>query len=587
MNLLHSLQWRIVLSYTILIIASMGAVSLYLVNFVRGTYISNLEERLENETGLVGESSARFFIGSLDPDGLQEASERIGSLINARVTVIALDGTVLADTWEAPASMENQALRPEFQEALGAELGRDTRLGSTFGREMLYTAGPIRLDDALVGVARVAIPTSTIQSNVNRIIAAISFSAVIVTVLSLGLGYYLARRTSRSVRSVTDAARHLARGDLDHRVEALSSDETQELADAFNRMASALRRIVHELSGERDKLSAVLDTMADGVVLIGPEGRIDLLNNAGQALLSVREPSPVGEPFTEVVRDYDLNRLVSVCRETRQQQHGKVEFFHPSRFLSAIATPLSDDGPPWALLTLHDLTRVNQVETTRREFVSNVSHELRSPLASVKAIVETLDNGALEEREVARDFVRRMHVEIDRMSRMLEELLDLARLDSRQESLQLASVDFKILLEEIKASFQERADSKNVRVDVITPEDLPSAAGDEDRLRQVLTNLLDNALKFTQSGGWVMLSAYPEGRMLRIGVRDNGVGIPEEHLPHIFERFYKVDRSRRSGGTGLGLAIAKNIVLAHGGDVAVQSREGEGSAFSFTLPANA
>ncbi len=584
MNLLHSLQWRIVLSYTVLIIVSMGAVSVYLVSFVRGTYVTGLEERLEREAVLAAESLAPFFDGEPQVDGLRETGERVGSLIDARVTVIDLDGNVLVDTWESPEQLQNQSQRPEVRDALLGGTSWSTRVSATLGQELLYTAAPITSEGELVGVARVAIPTSAIRSNVNRIIATILISAVVVSLLSLALGYYLARRTSRSVRSVTEAARQVALGDLDHRVEALSSDETRDLADAFNSMASSLRQMVQELSGERDKLSAVLETMADGVALIGPEERTELVNSAGLEMLGVREPEPIGMRFPEVVRDFDLNRLVTACLETGQQQHGEVELYQPARYLGAIATPIVEAADTWVLLTIHDLTRMHQVETTRREFVTNVSHELRSPLASVKAIVETLDNGALDDAEVARDFVRRINGEVDRMSRMVEDLLDLARLDSRQGLLSLHTVDLRLLMDEVKGSFQERADHKNVRIEVITPERLPRAVGDEERLRQVLTNLLDNALKFTPGSGWVTLSAYPEEEMIRVGVRDSGVGIPEGHLPHIFERFYKVDRSRQGGGTGLGLAIVKHIVQAHGSEITVHSREGEGSAFTFTLP---
>ena len=584
MNLLHSLQWRIILSYTVLIIVSMGAVSIYLVNFVRDSHISGLEERLEREAVLAAESLAPFFDEGADVDNLRQAGDRVGRLIDARITVIDRDGVVLADTWQSPDELQNQGQRPEVREALAGGISWSTRVSTALGEELLYTAAPIRTDGELVGVARVAIPTSAIRSSVNRIIATISVSALVVSALSLALGYYLARRTARSVRSVTEAVRQVALGDLNHHVEALSADETRELADAFNSMAASLRRMVQELSGERDKLSAVLDTMADGVALIGPEERTELVNSAGLEMLRVREPEPIGKRFPEVVRDPDLYRLVASCLETQEQQHGEVELFQPIRYLSAIATPIIEGEATSVLLTIHDLTRMYQVETTRREFVTNVSHELRSPLASVKAIVETLDNGALEEAEVARDFVRRIDWEVDRMSRLIEDLLDLARLDSRQGLLSLNTVDLRLLMTEVKESFQERADYKNVRVEVIAPERLPRAVGDEERLRQVLINLLDNALKFTPGSGWVTLSAYPLDEVVRVGVRDSGAGIPEDHLPHIFERFYKADRSRQGGGTGLGLAIVKHIVQAHGSEVAVQSREGEGSAFTFTLP---
>ncbi|MBI2917549.1 MAG: HAMP domain-containing protein [Chloroflexi bacterium] len=584
MTRFHSLQWRIVLAYTALIFISMGMVSLYLVDFVRGTYLSNLEDQLEKEAGLVAETIAGYFRDPLDQDDLPVITERLGALTGARVTIITRNGMVLADTWQDPSSTGDQAGRPEFQDAIRTGLGRSTRVSGVVGQELLYTAVPIRVDGAAVGVARIGVPTSQVQANVNRIMATIALSALAVAFLSLGLGYYLARRTSRSIRAVTEAARRLAGGDLEQRVEALTADETQELAAAFNRMAAALRDEVHGLSAERNKLSAVLDTMADGVVVIRAEGRIELVNRAAQELLQLAGQDAVGGRFMETVRDHELQRLVSRSFETARQHHDEVELLHTRRFLSVVATPLSGDGSPGVLLTLHDLTGIRQMDTTRREFVSNVSHELRTPLASLKAMVETLESGALDEPQAARDFVRRIHGEIERLGGMAGDLLELSRLESGQVSLHTALVDLGLLVLEVQGQFQPRAEAKGIVLEVSLPGGLPRVLGEPDKLRQVLINLLDNALKFTAQGGRIVVAASEEGRCVEVSVRDTGIGISQEHLPHVFERFYKADRSRRDGGTGLGLSIVKHIVQAHGGEVRVVSREGEGSTFSFTVP---
>ncbi len=584
MRLLHTLQWRIALAYTLLVFVSMGVVSLYLVDFVRNTYMSNLEERLTQEAGLVGEDAARYFRGPLDPADLQVASERLGKLIQARVTVIASDGTVLADNWEDPSTLDNHAGRPEVQEALASGLGRATRISTTARQEFLYTAVTIHVDGTLMGVARVAVPTSQIKANVNRIIATITLSAFVVALLSMGLAYYVARRTSRSVRSVTVAARRLAGGDLEQRVEALASDETQELASAFNRMAAALRDMIRALYSERNKLSAVLDTMADGIIVVVEDGRIELLNRSAEGLLSVRAEDAIGSRFMEAVRDHELQRLLSKALETKQQQHGEVEVMRRRRFLSAVATPLTGDGNIGVLLTLHDLTPIRQLETTRKEFVSNVSHELRTPLSAMKAMAETLEAGALDEPQVARDFVQRIHGEIDRMSAMVNELLELSRLESGQVKLQTGSVELPPLVQEVLAHFQEQARARHIRLDAFLADGLPRALGEKEKLYQVLSNLVDNAVKFTPQHGQVTITANVAGRMVEVAVRDTGIGIPEEHLPHIFERFYKVDPSRRDGGTGLGLAIVKHTIQAHGGEVRAESKEGAGSTFTFTVP---
>ena len=584
MRLPRSLQWRIALAYTALIVVSMAAASTYIFIFVRGTYMSDLELRLEHEVGLLGQTAERYFRGRISLDQLRLESERVGAVIDARVTIIEVDGVVLADTWEDPTLMENGGRRPEVREALATGLGRSTRFTPTVGQEVLYTAVPIHVDGALAGIARVAVPTSQVQSNLNDIIATVALSGLVVTVLSVALGYFVARRTARSVRSVTEGARRLALGDLEQRVHARSSDETRELADTFNSMAAKLKTTFQELATERNRLSAILETMADGVVMIGSNSEVVLMNHVAQDLLDVGTSDPVGRRYIELVRDYDLLTLVSRAFQTSQP--GFEEVTHSSgKLLSAVAIPLVEArSTAGVLLTLHDLTRVRQLDTTRREFVSNVSHELRSPLASIKAAVETLEDGAISKADVARDFLGRIHGDVDRMINMAGDLLDLSRLESGQAPLHLSPLDVRPLMDDVKTRFEARALANRVRICVDSDEDLPLAVGDEEKLGQVLVNLVDNALKFTREGGSVTLFATAREKDVEVQVQDTGIGIDREDLPHVFERFYKVDRSRRDPGTGLGLAIVKHIVQLHGGDVRASSDPGVGSTFVFSLP---
>ena len=584
MRLPRSLQWRIALAYTALIVVSMAAASTYIFIFVRGTYMSDLELRLEHEVGLLGQTAERYFRGRISLDQLRLESERVGAVIDARVSIIKVDGAVLADTWEDPTLMENGGRRPEVREALATGLGRSTRFTPTVGQEVLYTAVPVHVDGTLAGIARVAVPTSQVQSNLNDIIATVALSGLVVTVLSVALGYFVARRTARSVRSVTEGARRLALGDLEQRVHARSSDETRELADTFNSMASKLKTTFQELATERNRLSAILETMADGVVMIGSNSEVVLMNHVAQDLLDVGTSDPVGRRYIELVRDYDLLTLVSRAFQTSQP--GFEEVTHSSgKLLSAVAIPLVEArSTAGVLLTLHDLTRVRQLDTTRREFVSNVSHELRSPLASIKAAVETLEDGAISKADVARDFLGRIHGDVDRMINMAGDLLDLSRLESGQAPLHFSPLDVRPLMDDVKTRFDARASANRVRICVNSDEDLPLAVGDEEKLGQVLVNLVDNALKFTREGGSVTLFATAREKDVEVQVQDTGIGIDREDLPHVFERFYKVDRSRRDPGTGLGLAIVKHIVQLHGGDVRASSDPGVGSTFVFSLP---
>ena len=424
----------------------------------------------------------------------------------------------------------------------------------------------------------------TTRSVVNYVLRTIGVTAGVTIVLSVVLAFFVAKRTTRSIRAVTEGARHLASGDLEHRVDAISSDETQELAEAFNSMALSLKQMVVDLSTERNKLSAVLATMADGVAVIDGEDRVVLANPATETLLDLPSPRQEDQRLVEMVRDHDLHRLISRCRSTGELQQEEVELTPSRRYIRVIAIPLPSTDAEEVLLVLHDLTREQRVETTRREFVANVSHELRTPLASVKAAVETLEQGALNEPQAADRFLSGISRNVDRMTRIVEDLLELSRLDTGQAVIQMSSFHVRELIEETVEGYLPLAQANDVSLQVELPTDLPSVIGDEVKFQQVVSNLVENAIKFTPAGGKVTVTAEAGEKSVAMSVTDTGIGIAYEHVPHVFERFYKIDRSRKDEGSGLGLAIAKHIVQAHGGEMWVKSREGEGSTFTFSLP---
>lgn len=581
----RSLQWRITLAYTALIILVLGVVSFYHFTFVRSSNLTNLETRLEHEARLVAAASAPHFSAPRDGGALQALTQRLGENIQARVTLIGPDGTVLADNREDPASMAKQSGQPEVARALDASVGINARRGGAAGEELIYVAVPIIADDTVQGVARVAAPAAQVQASVNRSLAVIALIGIAGSVLAVLIGYIGAARTTRSIAALTEGARQLAAGELDYRVNAQASDETQELAQAFNRMAASLRDLVRDLSLERGKLTAVLNTMADGVVVIDGSGAVVLVNHAAEQFLNIEGEDVLDRRFTEIIRDHNLQQLVARCTEHHEVQHGEVEIPQWRRYLSVITTPLAEHGDSSVLLTMHDLTRIRQLETTRKEFVSNVSHELRGPLAAVKILAESLADGALKEKKRAKDFLRRINGEIDRMTLMVNELMELSRLESEQSSLQLAPLDLHPLIAELRKEHDERTKKRKAALDVAVSEHLPPVRGDEAKLRQVFENLLSNAVKYTPENGRISLSAQQENGNVCLRVADTGVGIPPRHLPHIFERFYKVDRSRQSKGFGLGLAIVKHIVQAHGGEIHAESAEGQGTTFTVVLPA--
>lgn len=342
---------------------------------------------------------------------------------------------------------------------------------------------------------------------------------------------------------------------------------------------------------ERALLAATLEAQNHATLLVDGEDAVVLLNAAARTLLG---SAVEGASLAESVRDHQLIALVAAARETQEPQRAEVRLTPQRRTVAAAATPL-DEGSERGrvLLTLPDVTPLRQVENTRREFVTNISHELRSPLASVKAMVETLEAGALERADVARDFLGRINADVDRMAAMVDELLELARVESGAVRLEREPVDAAALMADVAGTFQARAETAGVALVVEAEDHTPPADADPGRLRQVLVNLVDNALKFTPRGGRVTLragcgpAAVPDGPGgVVLEVIDTGAGISPQHLPHVFERFYKADRSRRDSGTGLGLAIVRHLIAAHGGTVSVASREGEGARFTVLLPAS-
>lgn len=415
-------------------------------------------------------------------------------------------------------------------------------------------------------------------------VAVIALSGLGAALLIGAVAYLLAKGTSESILQVTEGARRLAEGDLEHRVPTSRESETRDLADTLNNMADALRANIQELAAERNKLSAILESMADGVVMIDPGGRIVHMNQVAGDLLSTDPATSLDRRFIEIARNVEMHQLVAGATESVEPQYDEVQL-SPGRYVSVIAIPLGEGtSSAGVILSLHDLTRLRQVDVTRREFVSNVSHEFRSPLASIKAAVETLEDGALEEPEAARDFVGRIHKDTNRLIGLADNLLELSKLESGQPPQELHPVALATLLEEVRDSFHPRAQVKDISIAVEADGTLPAVMGHEDYLRQVLINLLDNAVKFTPAGGEIRVSASVRDSWVEVQVRNSGSGIPREHLPHVFERFYKVDRSRHDSGVGLGLAIVKHIVQLHGGEVGAESEEGRGATFSFTIP---
>jgi two-component system, OmpR family, phosphate regulon sensor histidine kinase PhoR len=480
--------------------------------------------------------------------------------------------------------MDNHLNRPEVEEAIRSGQGESTRRSSTLGTEFTYVATRITADDGVVGIVRVARPTTAVNASLSDITRSVLIAVVVTAAAAAALSLAIGSTIMGPLGTLTRAARSIAAGNLTERVSPRSSGEVGELADAFNHMAESVQDLIAAASQERNRLVAALNSSIDAVLAVNAEGRITFANVAAERLFLRSQEELVGNPFVWVMPDEQVIEALRASREEGRREARLIE--RPSRYyLQVITTPIISGGEWTALVVFHDLTDVKRVEQMRRDFVANVSHELRTPLASIKSVIETLQGGALEDRKAAQDFLSRADSEIDRLVQLVEELLELSRIESGEVPLARQPVEMAAVLAKAVERLRPQAEKQGLNLTLEVAPNLPPIVGDAERLERVAVNLIHNALKFTPAGGSIHVSADFVGGAVTVKVSDTGVGIAPEDLPRIFERFYKADRARGIGGTGLGLAVVKHTVEAHGGTVSVQSELGHGSTFSFSVPA--
>ena len=379
----------------------------------------------------------------------------------------------------------------------------------------------------------------------------------------------------------------VARGDLDSSATPASTRELGDLARAFNTMTRRVRDLVDESENSRSRLEAIFANLGDGVIIVDQDTTVIGVNNAALAILGTRSNWAVGRPLVVAARDVDLHKLLQHSYTSGKQQSATIQYAPSGKVFEAVAQPVDRKGERLGILVLRDVTELRRLEAVRREFVANVSHELRTPLASIRALVETLEAGAIDDPEVSSDFLHRVVGEVDRLTALVDELLDLARLESGRVSLRLETIAPQNLITKGAERLLPQIERAQLTLKVEVAPGLASISVDRGRIEQVLLNLVHNAIKFSRPGGTITVSAKGDAGSLIVSVRDTGVGIASSELPRVFERFYKSDKARRSDGTGLGLAIAKHIVQIHGGAIWVESEQGRGTTFTFSLPYDA
>ncbi len=603
----HSIRWRIAVPYIILTLLTLAGLTLLVTERARQEHLADLRVTLLAEARLIGDAARPYLAG---PDArlpndtaLDDLARRWARLVDGRVTIIAGDGVVLGESHQNRALMDNHLSRPEVQDALNDASGTSIRFSGSVDQDMMYGAVPIFGGEDLIGFARVALPLDRIEASLARLRRPLIAVTLAAAALVLLLALWIARRTARPIEQLTGVAGRMAGGDFSARAVATTRDEVGRLTAAFNHMAEELDDKVARLTRERSRMEAILENLADGVIIADPRGQVRLINPAAIRLLKTSEQTARGASFAQVVRHHQIIDLWQSCRSSGQMQAGAIEIDRQGIFWQVIITSFQQGEERGYLVILQDLSRIRRLETVRRDFISNISHELRTPLASLKALTETLRDGALDDPPAAERFLNSMETEIDALTQMVQELLELSRIESGQVALRLRAAAVEEIIVPPLERLLVQAERSELTLHVEVAEDLPLVLADVERMQLVVTNVVHNAIKFTPPGGSITVRSRA-GRdgdipsvarqtkplvsgdwpVVIVQVSDSGVGIPARDLPRVFERFYKADRARGSGGTGLGLSIAKHLVESHGGYIWVESEEGVGSTFSFSLP---
>ncbi|NCD32716.1 MAG: HAMP domain-containing histidine kinase [Spartobacteria bacterium] len=583
-----TLFWQIVTPYLLIIVLSISALVLLSSQSIRNFNITRVEKNLLNSSQLI-QPLVEHLLAAQSIESLQSYC-RAASSSDMRITVIMADGRVVADTDSNPSLMENHAMRPEIVAARSGLTGVEQRFSDTLKVSMLYVARPILLNEDSAGaVLRVCKPLTMIDASIHAFQKQIIWGGMVTFVLAALTGLLVARRISEPLRKMCEVANSCAQGDFSLRTPPIGhgSQEVSDLANAINCMASKLEDRISVIKENHENLQSILASMKEGVMAFDKQGELLMLNDAARNLLNLKAAVKVGVSHDVCTNDEALSSVLREAIYSDEPLARSVDLFDGAvkRFIRIHTAKLKAKNG--TLVVLHDMTQINQVEAMRRDFVANVSHELKTPITSIKGFVETLIDNPPAKNKDQNHFLRIISRQADRLQAIVDDLLTLARIEADADYAKppLQSCTFDDLLNAAKTTCMAKAKKKNVVITLESPPRLKSCFNIL-MMEQALVNLLDNSIKYSPEGTEVTCGVQESSEHYMIYVRDRGCGIAPEHMNRIFERFYRVDkaRSRSLGGTGLGLSIVKHIVLAHTGTITVDSRLGEGTTFRILLP---
>jgi two-component system phosphate regulon sensor histidine kinase PhoR len=571
----NSLFLKVFGGYLVIICILLLLVPLISFKLIKTYYVNTLTENLKNVVVTTSPQIAPFLENRRYKE-LDTFLKNLGGRINARITVIDREGTVLADTKKDPAAMESHKTRPEVIDALSGGVGKSTRFSVTLEEEMLYVALPIEKDGSVLGVVRISIPLKQVNSLLNHLRLRVALGIFLITFLSIGIAFLLSRGLSKPVSALVHAAKNLAKGEFHTRVYLRTGGELKELATSFNEMAGRMEGLFGSLSQKNEELDSVISSIQEILLVLDKDGRIKLTN---ESFKKAFDGDKIQDKFYwEVVRCPAFSELIKKVMEERRNHIQEIEF-KDAHYLCSVTFISSKEE---MVAVLYDITDIKNLERMKKSFVANISHELRTPLTAIKGFVETIE----EEEEIKNtQYLEIIKRHTDRLMNIVNDLLLLSELEQPGNALEIGEVNLVNLAENILKVFEQGAKAKDLTLKLTVGKDLQPIQADAFKLEQMFINLLDNAIKYTEKGGVVISLTQTDAKSI-IEIQDSGIGIPGNHLPRIFERFYVVDKSRskKLGGTGLGLSIVKHIILLHGGAIDAESSLGTGTKFTIVLP---
>jgi len=583
------LLWHLFPSFLLITVVSLMAVTWYASRSLREFFLEQTASDLESRARLF-ESQILRYLDPLDGKKIDFLCKDIGKGAFTRFTVILPSGKVAGDSEEDPALMDTHLDRPEFIQALNNPFGMSVRYSRTLAQNMMYVGVRIIKNNRILAVVRASIPITSIEALIRNIRNEIALGGVIIALFAAILSLAISRRITRPIEQIKRTAESISHGNFQARSQVNQSDEIGSLSDAINQMAAQLRDRIDTVMQQRNEIEAMLSSMIEGVIAVDEEEHIISMNEAAAAMFSCDVATVKGRSIQEVVRNTVLHDFVKKALTSQEPVERDIVLYSDiERIISAHGTVLQggDEHRVGALIVLNDVTRLWRLENIRRDFVANVSHEIRTPITAIKGFVETLRDGSVKDPKESKRFLGIVEKHVDRLEAIIEDLLSLSRIErgAEGEHIKLHVGRIRDVLITAIQVCEIKATPKNITIELSCSDEL-KAAINPALLEQAVVNLIDNAVKFSDEGSTILIKAAQINGQINISIHDQGCGIEKEHLPRLFERFYRIDkaRSRHMGGTGLGLAIVKHIAQAHGGRVSVESTPGKGSTFSIYIP---